>query len=197
MQINRVKHEGMTTTRNSFYFDNPIGNFVGIIFGAIVLLVGIVLCIFTILAYHQSFKIRDYKEVEATILQKDIQDDFTNYVLSYTIDNVTYTYNKAFAIDGEIGDKITAYYNPNDYTDIYWSSKDVSIFLPCISLIILITGISALRRNIKNLLHFINPSKYEAVLGGESVSISFGNGAEPIDNDKDNLSDGARTTFKF
>ena len=53
------------------------------------------------------------------------------------------------------------------------------------------------RRNIKNLLHFINPSKYEAVLGGESVSISFGNGAEPIDNDKDNLSDGARTTFKF
>ena len=54
MQINRVEHEGMTTTRNSFYFDNPIGHFVGIIFSAIILLVGIGLCIFTILAYCKS-----------------------------------------------------------------------------------------------------------------------------------------------
>ncbi len=198
MQFTTIKHEGNTTTMTGVEMNNPLGYLWGIILSAGICLLGIAFTIFTILNYIQYLKIREYPELEGTIINKTMDGEVEKYTVAYNIDGQNYTYDNVFMTDKEIGDTIKICYNPKDYHDIYWGDKEVHPLLPFLAFFFDAVGVSAIVRNIKKLLHFINPSKYEDVADDNvSTSIAFGDGGFKTDPFSDTRTDGTHTEMRF
>lgn len=178
MQMYDVNKKDGVATYSVRNYNGPISSSVGIIFGIIFLLIGIVVGFFYLITYLQYFKTKDYIETEATIVEVYKKDDIDFRVLEYFVDGTLYTKDDAFALVGNVGDKVKIYYNPNDYTNIIWGDRKPNIIILFISLFFLLCGITAITLNIKKLLHFFNPNKYESV--DDSVSVGLGTG--PLNN---------------
>ncbi len=197
MQVTNINHHGNTTTISSTTYNGPIGHIKGIIFSSFICLVGILLTLLNILLCIQYLKIKDFPSTQAVIVNRDNDPEMENFTLAYNIAGQDYTYDKAFKIDKNIGESITIYYNPANHKDIYWDDSKPNFMFALLAFLFDTVGVSALVRNIKKLLHFINPQKYEEVKDEDDTMLAFGEGGFKNSPFDDEYSEGSHTEIKF
>ncbi len=197
MQITNVRHEGNVTTTSSVVINGPLAHISGIIYSTIISIVGIILTLMTILSCGQYLKTKDYPQAQATIIAKEEDGEVDIFTLAYNIAGQNYTYDRALMVDKQVGEVITISYNPSDYKDIYWQNTQPSFILALLAFAFDAVGVSTLVRNIKKLLHFINPEKYEEVKDEDSLTVATGDGGFKTSMLGDEYTDGSHTEIKF
>ena len=174
MQIYDVNKKGKSTTYTVSTYNGPISSSVGIIFGIIALIISIGIGIFYLMSYSQYFKTKDYIETDATIMEIYKKDNIDFWTLQYVVNGTLYNKDDVLALEGNVGDKVKIYYNPNDYTNIIWGDRKPNIIILLIALFFGSWGIIAIWLNVRRILHFFKPNEYESV--DDSVSVSIGTG---------------------
>ena len=207
MEVQQTNRDGNSIYIGSIGSNGIFGNIIGIIFSCIFLFISIIIGIFSFGSTYQAIKTRNYPETTAQVINQTTEDDFVNSEISYTVDGKDYTYIIMGSDDLKIGDSITVYYNPKHKEQVYWGDRNIPFVIPIVAFVLLVTGIFALRRNVKKLKHSINPDKYAPVIdNGNSAGIAFGESALKQSDyaqnsksyfDTDDIPEGKSTTFKF
>ncbi len=187
MQIYDVNKKGKSATYTVSSYNGPISSSVGIIFGIISLIISIGIGIFYLMSYSQYLKTKDYIETDATIMEIYKKDNIDFWTLQYVADGSLYNKDDVLALEGNVGDKVKIYYNPNDYTNIIWGDRKPKMIILLIALFFGSWGIIAIWLNVRRILHFFKPNEYESV--DDSVSVSIGTGPLSDLDDLNNSND--------
>ena len=187
MQVYDVNKKGRNTTYSISNYNGPISSSVGIVVGIIALLISIGIGIFYLMSYSQYFKTKDYIETDATIIEVYKKDNIDFWTLQYVVNGSLYTKNDLLALEGNVGDKVKIYYNPNDYMNIIWGDRKPSIIILLIALFFCLWGGTAIWLNVRRILHFFKPNEYESV--DDSVSVGLGTGPLSDLDDLNNSND--------
>ena len=126
---------------------------------------GVFLIIFGVIVFIINTQNRDYIEIDATVVSKEIDEAehvdadgnvvSTTYVISvkYIVDEKEYNTNLYSQPEYKIGDKITIYYNPSDPSQI---TQSKSLILP---IVIIALGVASLAGGIMSSVKTIKKYK--------------------------------------
>ena len=138
----------------------------------------IIMCV----SFIDDYKHKDFVDINGTIVNRVVEDEMYFYTISYTIGGENYTADRVFGVsDYEIGEVVAIRYNPNDVHSIMFKSDSFDIVYYGV-MILFLCSILSIIKNVRNLLHYINPSKYDFVPNTPFISFGVGDSEEDISN---------------
>ena len=106
-------------------------------------IVGVFCCLFLLIGgiviFASSCKLLNYKEVETTVAESTYIEK-TRYNLDYEVDDELYSQDFLFEDEKKVGDKVTAYYDPENPEKIVLEKKTniVALIVAIVSLLVMI-----------------------------------------------------------
>ena len=173
--------------------EGPVGDIISLVLAIPVFIIGVVMLAILFLSLITDYKTKDYIKAEATVTNLVVDEGIKYYSISYVVDGIEQTVDNIMGFDYAVGEKINIMYNPEDVKQIKFISDPFS-FVYYALMVLFLTSLIVIIKKIKNIMHYINPQKYEKSEDSPYFSASVGNTAEDILDDSFR---GSGTQFKL
>lgn len=195
MRFTTYSKNGNTGSGSSIYIGGPIGDIISIILLVPVFALGLVFLGIIGLSLASDNKTKNYVNANAVITDVNVEDEnFPHYTLKYTVGTkeVVAT-NVLGSSDLEVGQKVNIKINPNNFSEVVFASDPIPIPF-YLGTILFLSSISVIFFKIRDLLHYINPEKFEKPKENALTSAGMGSSDRELYNEEYN---GDRTQIKF